>query len=150
MKFNWGTGIFLFLIVFLVACGIFIYFAMTQQVNLVHKDYYEKGVDYGEQIKVNARSKQFAHSFDTKSNDQFFIVDINESLVTKMDSGTIQMFRPSDKTKDISTSFKTSDKTVSTQFQFDKRALLSGRYILKITWFMEGEKYEVDQPVNVQ
>ncbi len=150
MKFNWGTGIFLFLVVFLVACAVFIFFAMNQQVNLVHKDYYEKGVDYSAQMKVNARSKQYAHSFNTKSTEQFFIVDIDESLIAKMDSGTIQMFRPSDKTKDISSSFKTSNRTVSTQFQFDKRALLRGRYILKLTWFMEGVKYEVDQPVNVQ
>lgn len=150
MKFNWGTGIFVFLIVFLTACGIFIYFAMTQQVNLVHKDYYEKGVDYSAQMEVNERSKPYAHSFKTINTDQFFIVDINESLVTKMDSGTIHMFRPSDKTKDIKSSFVVGDLTVSQQFKFDKRALLNGRYILKFIWYMQGVKYEVDQPVNVQ
>lgn len=150
MKFNWGTGIFIFLVVFLAACGVFIYFAMNQQVNLVHKDYYEKGVDYSAQMEVNARSKQFAHSFETKSTDNFFIVEVDEALVTKMDSGRINMFRPSDKTKDISTSFKTGDKALSQAFKFDKSALITGRYILKFTWFMEGVKYEVDQPVNVQ
>lgn len=150
MKFNWGTGIFVFLAIFLIACGIFITFAMRQQVNLVHQDYYEKGVDYSEQMKVDERSKPFSHSLKTKSTDQFFIIDVDKSLVAKMDSGTVHMFRPSDKTKDISSSFKVGDKTVSQQFEFDKRALISGRYILKFTWYMEGVKYEVHQPVNVQ
>jgi hypothetical protein len=150
MKFNWGTGILIFLIIFLSACALFIVFASRQQVNLVHKDYYEKGVDYSEQMKVDARSKPFSNSFKTKSTDQFFIVDIDESLLARMDSGTIHMFRPSDKTKDIISAFKTEDKTLTQEFKFDKRALLNGRYILKFTWFSEGVKYEVDRPVNVQ
>lgn len=150
MKFNWGTGILIFLIIFLLACAAFIIFASRQQENLVHKDYYEKGVDYSEQMKVDARSKPYMHSIETKSTDQLFIVVINDALVTKMDSGTIHMFRPSDKTKDIKSSFIMYNKGDSDQFQFDKKALLNGRYILKLTWYMEGAKYEVRQPVNVQ
>ena len=48
MKFNWGTGIFTFIIIFLLLCVAFIIFAVRQGVNLVHDDYYEKGVDYSE------------------------------------------------------------------------------------------------------
>lgn len=150
MKFNWGTGILIFLIIFLLACAAFIIFASRQQENLVHKDYYEKGVDYSQQMNVDKRSKPYAHSFGTKSTDQFFVVDIDEVLVSKIDSGTIHMFRPSDKTKDIKTTFNKDDKILSPQFQFDKKALLNGRYILKFTWYMENTKYEVRQPVNVQ
>ncbi len=150
MKFTWGTGIFLFLVVFLAACAVFIYFAMNQQVNLVHKDYYEKGVDYSEQMKVDERSKPFARSFETKSTDKFFVVEVDETLLNKMDSGTIHMYRPSDKTKDIKNSFKTGGASVKQNFQFEKKALISGRYILKVTWFMDGTKYEVNRPVNVQ
>lgn len=150
MKFNWGTGIFVFLVVFLVACGIFIYFAMSQQVNLVHKDYYEKGVDYSEQMKVNERSKPYLNSIKTSNTNDYFIVTTDDLLVAKIDSVTVLMFRPSDKTKDISSSYKIGDKTVKQQFKFDKKALLSGRYILKFSWYMNGEKYEVNQPVNVQ
>ena len=62
LKFNWGTGIFLFLVVFLLACAAFIYFAFTQDVNLVHKDYYEKGVNYTEQMEINARSIAYQDS----------------------------------------------------------------------------------------
>ena len=59
MKFNWGTGIFMFLALFLLASAAFIIFAVRQDVNLVHKDYYEKGVDYTEQMNVNSRSTEF-------------------------------------------------------------------------------------------
>ncbi len=146
MKFNWGTGIFLFLVIFLLACAVFIIFASRQQVNLVHKNYYEKGVDYSEQMKVDARSKQYAHSLKVSSSSDFFSINIKESLTEKIDSGTILMFRPSDKTKDISAAVKAGTSTM----QFDKRELVSGRYILKFSWYMDGLRYEINKPVNVQ
>lgn len=146
MKFTWGTGIFLFLALFLAGSAVFIVFASRQQVNLVHKDYYEKGVDYSEQMRVIERSKPFAHDFETNSENEFFIVSIKESLSQKIDSGMVLMFRPSDKDKDIST--KITGNT--SRLEFDKHALLNGRYILKFSWYSEGLKYEIDRPVNVQ
>ena len=59
MKFNWGTGILLFLILFLIAAGIFIAFAMRQSVDLVHEDYYERGVDHTSQMEVEKRSAPY-------------------------------------------------------------------------------------------
>lgn len=146
MKFTWGTGIFLFLALFLTACGVFIYFAMSQQVNLVHKDYYEKGVDYSEQMKVNERSKQYARSIKVANSNDVLLVEIEESLAQKIESGTMLMYRPSDKTKDIQISVDKGESKV----QIPKSDLISGRYILKFTWMMDGIKHEVDQPVNVQ
>jgi hypothetical protein len=145
-KFTWGTGIFLFLVLFLAASAAFIVFAARQQVNLVHQDYYEKGVDYSDQMRVNARSKPFLKALKTNSESDFFIVEIHESLSEKIDSGTVLMFRPSDKTKDIAARLTAN----AARLEFDKRALINGRYILKFTWYSDGLKYEIDQPVNVQ
>ena len=66
MKFHWGTGILIFLILFLLACGLFIAFAMRQEVSLVHEDYYEKGVDHSQQMMVEARSAQFKNDIGTR------------------------------------------------------------------------------------
>lgn len=146
MKFTWGTGIFLFLVLFLAASAVFIIFASRQQVNLVHKDYYEKGVDYSEQMRVNERSKPFLKALSVNSTNESFIVSIEESLAQRIDSGTVLMFRPSDKTKDISAKLSAR----ATQMQFDKQMLINGRYILKFTWYTGGLRYEIDRPVNVQ
>ena len=145
-KFTWGTGIFLFLVLFLTASAAFIIFAARQQVNLVHQDYYEKGVDYSEQMRVNERSKPFLHALSVNSTNEFFIVSIEESLAEKIDSGTVLMFRPSDKTKDVSARLLAK----SSKMEFNKQALMHGRYILKFTWYVDGIRYEIDQPVNVQ
>ena len=80
------------------------------------------------------------------STNDFFIVKIQESLSQKIDSGSVLMFRPSDKDKDISAKLTAK----ASLLEFDKRALINGRYILKFTWYSEGLKYEIDRPVNVQ
>ena len=70
MKFNWGTGILIFLILFLMAAAVFIGFAMRQDVNLVHEDYYEKGVDYERQMNAEARSVVYRDSVSPGSCTQ--------------------------------------------------------------------------------
>ncbi|MDX8338373.1 FixH family protein [Draconibacterium sp. IB214405] len=146
MKFNWGTGIFIFLALFLAGSAVFIVFAVRQPVNLVHKDYYEKGVDYSEQMNVNARSKAFAHSFDVALSNDALIVSIDNTLVSKIDSGTMHLFRPSDYTKDLKQKVLAGDQSIL----FQKADLINGRYILKFSWYTDGERYEIDRPVNIQ
>jgi len=146
MKFTWGTGIFLFLVLFLAGSAAFIVFAARQKVNLVHKDYYEKGVDYSEQMRVNERSKPYLHSLDLKNEADFFLVIIETALAEKIDSGNMYMYRPSDSKLDIT--LPVSERASLVQFR--KSDLINGRYILKFTWYTEGVKYEVDRPVNIQ
>ena len=146
MKFNWGTGIFIFLILFLLAATAFMIFAARQGINLVHKDYYEKGVNHTEQMEIDARSVKYRDAFTIINKDKYLVVDIEKSLSAKIDSGSLILFRPSDYKKDIL--MPVERKT--SQINFRKEDLINGRYILKFSWYFEGLKYEIDQPVNVQ
>ncbi len=146
IKFTWGTGIFLFLAIFLMACAAFIIFAMNQDVNLVHKDYYEKGLDYSEQMNINSRSAKFKNAISAGLHDDFLKIDIEEMLAANIDSGSVLLFRPSDSKNDIAISLEKSVKMV----QIPKKELLLGRYIIKFFWYSEGLKYEIDIPVNIQ
>jgi hypothetical protein len=146
MKISWGTGILIFLILFLLAAAGFIYFASQQSINLVHKNYYQKGVDYTEQMNVDARSVKYKNAFDISNSNKFLTVTIKKSLSEKIDSGNVILFRPSDSKKDISMPVQSR----TSQINFPKKDLLQGRYILKFSWYSEGLKYEIDRPVNVQ
>lgn len=146
MKFNWGTGIFVFLVIFVVALIGFVIFASRQEVNLVHKDYYQKGVDYTEQMNMHERSRKYAHSFQTKLNGEFFTIEMDKQLALKIDSGNVLLYRPSTYKRDINISIGKGTSVIS----IPKSELIHGRYIAKIYWFSEGVKYEIDKPVNVQ
>ena len=146
MKFNWGTGIFIFLAFFVVVLVGFVIFASRQEVNLVHKDYYQKGVDYSEQMKMHQRSRQFAHAFETKTNNNFFIIEIEQTLAAGIDSGSVLLYRPSTYKKDLKILFEKGATSVS----LPKAELIHGRYIAKINWYSNGVLYEIDKPVNIQ
>ena len=75
MKFDWGTGILIFLILFLLAAAAFMVFAFKQDVNLVYKDYYNKGVDYTEQMDVIARSENYYSALATRLENEFLVLD---------------------------------------------------------------------------
>jgi len=146
MKFNWGTGILIFLILFLAACAAFIIFAMRQDVNLVHKDYYEKGVDYTEQMNADARSTQFSDKIQIDYNDEYLLIDFEESLVANIDSGKVLLYRPSNSKQDVLFPMTFSENVI----KIPKENLITGRYILKISWYSKSLKYDIDKPVYIQ
>ncbi|MCE4563595.1 FixH family protein [Maribellus sp. CM-23] len=145
-KFTWGTGIFLFLVLFLAGSAVFIIFASRQTVNLVHKDYYEKGVDYSEEIRVKERSKEFLDALDIQTTNESLLVNIAPEVAAKIDSGSMYLYRPSDSKSDITLSLEAPTSQVS----FLKSELKNGRYILKFSWYTKGVKYQIQRPVNVQ
>lgn len=146
MKFNWGTGILIFIILFLLACAAFIIFAFQQDVNLVHKDYYEKGVDFTEQMNINTRSEKFAEAIKIVEKAQYLQIGFDASLAAQIDSGRVLFYRPSNSKQDISLPLNLEGNS----FNFPKENVVNGRYIVKIFWFAGGIKYEVDKPVNIQ
>jgi len=146
MKFNWGTGILVILILFLIACAVFITFAMRQDVNLVHKDYYEKGVDYTEQMHINARSAALTDSIQVLLKDDHLQVDFEESIVSKLDSGRVLLYRPSNSKMDITYPMIFTENSLN----INRNNLVSGRYIIKLSWYSDGLKYEIDKPVVIQ
>ena len=145
MKFNWGTGILIFLILFLVACAAFIIFAMRQDVNLVHKDYYEKGVDYTDKMNIDARSTQFEDKIQIDYNNEYLLIGFEDSLVASIDSGKVLLYRPSNSKQDALFPMTFFENVI----RIPKENLISGRYILKLSWYSEGLKYEVDKTLNI-
>jgi hypothetical protein len=145
VKFNWGTGILIFLILFLMAAAVFIGFAMRQDVNLVHEDYYEKGVAYGSQMNAEARSVVYRDSIKSHFEEQFLVVTFKGLQEMHVDSATVLLFRPSNSSLDVKMPFDFSQGVMT----IPATELYSGRYILKLTWFSEGLKYEVDKALNV-
>ena len=145
MKFHWGTGILIFLILFLLAAGFFIAFAMRQDVSLVHEDYYERGVDHSVQIKVMERSAPYAEALYTRQDESALYVGVDPELGTKMDSASLLLYRPSDQDLDINIPFEATRGELIIPME----RLESGRYILKLKWSYEGLKYELDHQVVI-
>ena len=146
MKFNWGTGILIFLILFLSASAVFIFFAMRQDVNLVHEDYYEQGVDYSAQMDVDARSVEYKNAFTTYTEDESLVLDFKTSLTLSIDSGSVLLFRPSNSSLDFNMPFGKMESSL----KIPGSNLVTGRYILKLSWYSKGLLYEIDETIYIE
>jgi hypothetical protein len=146
MKFTWGTGILVFIILFLLAAALFITFAMRQSVNLVHDDYYEQGVDHMDQIRVTARSAAYQDSIHTRLGKEFLNISYATHLFPKTDSGGVLLYRPSDSKLDVYVPLDVK----AGEMNIPRTTLVTGRYILKLHWYAEGLKYEVEKDIYVE
>jgi len=135
MKFNWGTGIFIFMALFLTAAAVFIVFAYRQNIDLVHDDYYERGVDHTNQMEIDARS----------AKDEALVIGFSKLLEMPVDSANLLLYRPSDSKLDIDLPLDVSQSS----WAVSREDLSSGRYILDLTWYSGGLQYEVRKDVIV-
>ena len=146
MKFNWGTGILIFLIVFLIAAGLFIAFAMRQSVELVHEDYYERGVDHTSQMEVEKRSAPYQDAIQAVQLENELQISMTDSVAVRCDSARIQLYRPSDNQLDMNMNYDPGRGALV----ISREDLVPGRYILKLSWYSGGLKYETGHNLNIQ
>ena len=145
VKFTWETGIVLFLGLFMIALISFVIFAYNQDVNMVHRDYYEKGVDYDRQIEKEKRSGEVAGQIKLTDTGDSITITFPLLYALSMDTGNVLFFRPSDHNKDYSYPLVFRDST----YVIQKVNLIPGRYIVKLTWFSGGLAFEADKEFNV-
>ena len=146
MKFNWGTGILIFLILFLVAAALFITFAMRQRVELVHEDYYDRGVDHSTQMEVEKRSAPYQDAIKAVQLEGTLQISMTDSVAVRCDSARIQLYRPSDNQLDMNMAYDPGRGALV----ISREDLVPGRYILNLSWYSGGLKYEADRTLNIQ
>ena len=145
MKFTWGTGILLFLIMFLTACGLFIAFAMSYDLNLVHKDYYQKGADHSAQMRINKQSIKYQTTIYIKSDNKDISIFFPDNFSDNLKSGEIHFFRPSASKKDYKVKLL---PTLNRQI-ISKSKLAKGRYLVKFSW--ESDKiYFIEKEIQIK
>lgn len=146
MKFSWGTGIFLFFVVFLTLAGFFLVFAFSKDVNLVHEQYYLKGVNYSHQMEIDKRSEPYKNTIYFENTVNELKVFFPDDFLSKIDSGNIHFFRPSDRFLDAE--FKMNkDKN----FQIlDKTKISRGRYLVQFSWTTEAVEYFLEKELLIK
>ena len=137
MKFNWGTGIFLFITLFVILGIVFIVFAFNNDVNLVHDEYYKKGVNYDQEIELNKRSYKYKDDIILINRKHHIVIKFSNELVNTIKAGEVYFFRPSNRFKDLRKKLILSSDSMI----IEKKQLALGRYITKIKWFNENKNY---------
>jgi hypothetical protein len=101
MKLNWGKGILITIVMFVIIIFIMVGISMTKNVDLVANNYYEKEIKYQEQIDLMKKT----NSLKENAKIDFDGINVNISFPKSADissiKGTVNFYRPSDSKKDF-------------------------------------------------
>ncbi|WP_053187424.1 FixH family protein, partial [Sunxiuqinia dokdonensis] len=101
LKINWGTGIVIALLIMMSAMLYLVSIAVRQDFDLVEKDYYQKSVNYQNQIdKINNVSK-LAAPVKLSQTDQAIQLDFPQLFQNEQLSGTIHIYSPVSEKNDL-------------------------------------------------
>ncbi|NTW23227.1 MAG: hypothetical protein HGA37_00895 [Lentimicrobium sp.] len=145
-KFNWGTGIFTFIALFLLGMVVLVYFSMQQRNDLVETEYYPQGLEYQNQIDRISNADKLTGKFIIEQKDEMLLIKYPDDLAGKDVKGLINMFRPSDIEADVIDSLKFDSALVQ---RIPLAELKAGRYIAKISWTMDGKEYYHEEGVRI-
>jgi hypothetical protein len=137
-KFNWGTGILITIIVFMIITIGAVVFLMNQEVDLVASDYYNKGIQHQDQIDRVNRTNLMNEAVQINSDNGFVRLIFPKSFAQKNFNGTIQFYRPSNSKKDFSLpiSIDTSAQQIVSTQSLDK-----GYWTVKLNWSQDSVEY---------
>lgn len=138
MKWNWGTGIAITLILFVGLMGTMVYLATQQKFDLVSENYYEEELNYQDIIDQKSNALRLTDKARiTRENDKF-ILELPKDFSGKNKTFTALMYCE----KDASMDFKWEEKNLK-----DNNSIIpftrfhEGRWIAKVKLQCEGIGY---------
>jgi hypothetical protein len=138
IKFNWGTGIFIFIAFFLLANAVVIYFSFQQKNDLVAEEYYPQGLEYQKQIDRFAKTNALSGKIVISEDKDGLVILYPADLKGKDLKGEVVFFRPSDENADFQDSIS-FDTAMIQRIAVDK--FIRGKYVAKFLWEMDGKEY---------
>ncbi len=146
MKFNWGHGIFIFLILFLSVMGFVVYESFRQNNSLVEAEYYPKGLEYQKQIDRIANADSLKGKISLKEQGENIVISYPEAFKNARLSGTLYFYRPSDDAGDQLVNIVCDSSLLQ---KVPAKKLMSGKYIVKMNWKMGGKEFYQEEVLMI-
>jgi len=147
MTFNWGHKLTLG---FLAFAGMIVYMvvqSMHTHYDLVSKEYYKEELQYQQIIDGAARANRLGSHAAITENAGRLTVQLPAEMQQKEITGTLWFYCADNSEKDKKMALQVNEDAVQT---IDSRALIPGRYTVKIRWQTNGDLYYTEVPVSIQ
>ncbi len=138
IKFNWGTGIFIFLILFFISIFWFVIFSFTVRQDLVEDDYYPKELEYEQQIQKQQNVTQLGEKISIRKEAEQLFLQFPKTQADDEIKGQILVYRPSDSRLDETHNIKLNSLN---EQQLNTSKFRSGKYVLKIGWSYQEKAF---------
>ncbi|MBL7913828.1 MAG: FixH [Bacteroidetes bacterium ADurb.Bin397] len=147
MKISWGYRVMFLYVGF---AGLIIYFvtrSMNEKVDLVTPDYYAQELKFQDKIESINRNNDLNQALGIEYSDAGIIITYPTDLQNKTITGAINIFRPSDKSKDQTieiTPDKEMKQTINTA------SLSKGMYRIKVDYEVDGSGYYSEKQIVIR
>jgi hypothetical protein len=146
-RINWGTGVVIGIVAFVVMSITMTIIFMTQDVSLVSDNYYEKSLSYQEEIDKQNRTKLLNEEVEINYNGDVISILFPSDYISEKMNGEMYFYRPSDQKMDFKISLKLSE--TGTQI-IPTQNIEKGFWRLKLNWEMDGNGYYNEKAIIVQ
>ncbi len=131
IKWNWGTGLFISIVLFMSFILIMVYNIVQVNFDLVEDDYYPQAIVYQQKIDKTINANKLDKHIKINQTDEFVQVVFQDFFQPELLSGEVFFYRPSVENKDLHLPIKLSeDRTI----QIPISELIKGRYVVKIDY----------------
>lgn len=138
MKLNWGSGIAVVYILFVIAVLIAVVVFMNQDVSLETKDYYAKGIAYQEQIDKMNRANELPEKLEIEQAGNYLNFNFPKIFRPNEIGGMIYFYRPSNKQQDFLVNIQPDTSGIQT---VPVASIEKGLWKIKIEWAAKGNSY---------
>ncbi len=137
IKFTWGTGLFITIIIFVSFFTSFIIFSLTQDINLVSKDYFPEEIAYGNKLEKIKNADVLKDKITIEQKESQLIIFYPKTFENQNLSGKIKFYYVTDSKSDINLEINITDnKQIVNILKYKK-----GRYYLQIDWKVNETGY---------
>lgn len=142
MKISWGTGITITIIIFMLISFWFIYFAFSQEVNLVRDDYYQAELNFDNKLEATERADSLNNKVELEIINKNLSISFPDFFNKNLITGSILLYRPSDQGSD----FREQIKLDSSNTQLISiETLKNGMWRAQIDWQVDSLEYFTEQ-----
>lgn len=146
MKFNWGTGIVLAMLIMVSGMIYLVSIAVRQDYDLVDKDYYQKSISYQQHIEKVQKNDALTEKIKFELSEASLKLTFPNLATFQEYTGEIHFYSPVAEKRDMTLKINL-DKNY-TQI-IDLKSLEKGRYQVKIDWNVSGTGYYQEEEISI-
>lgn len=141
---NWGHKLVFFMVLFMLFIISMVVFISRQKVELVDANYYERGINYQQELNKYALTEGKDYTWRYESGAKQFHLRISEFSDTKV---MVRFYRPSDSKLDFETTLPIS---ANGDFSFSTKEMVAGLWKVVGEWQMKGKQVAFEKELFIQ
>lgn len=139
-KLDWGKGIFIAIVVFIIGIMSMVSYIISLDFYLVNNNHYEEGVEYQGTIDGKLRADSLGNPVVILFDEERIALKVMfpEEIMEKAQEGTINLYRPNDSALDrkMPIEFSAGNTQIIPMERMPK-----GKWVLTINWIMDDKEY---------